>query len=162
MSTTAGRSLVESWDFGDGTTGTGPSITHTYTKPGTFRVTLTATNSSGESNSVTHDAVVKPPELGTTIAFLDADGNVVPSINPDGRQHLPGAGNGVGVAERRRATASRDLRRCPADRDAAGVIDLGQPRPVVPSDLTLAPGGSKVFVYTATVKTAGVFHSRRR
>jgi len=36
-----------SWDFGDGTTGTGTSITHRYTRGGTFAVTLRVTSEAG-------------------------------------------------------------------------------------------------------------------
>jgi len=36
------------WDLGDGTTATGPSITHSYPSAGTFNVTLKAVGSTGE------------------------------------------------------------------------------------------------------------------
>src|SRR5262249_12692883 len=35
-----GDALTYIWDFGDGTTGTGPTPIHTYTTPGEFTVTL--------------------------------------------------------------------------------------------------------------------------
>ena len=39
------------WDFGDGSTGTGSTATHTFDTDGTFDVTLTVTDSAGESSS---------------------------------------------------------------------------------------------------------------
>src|SRR5262249_55684811 len=39
-----------SWDFGDGTTGSGPKAQHSYLAKGTYRVTLTVTDSGGLSS----------------------------------------------------------------------------------------------------------------
>jgi len=44
------------WDFGDGTTGSGETATHTYTKEGTYTVTLTVRDAAG--NSGTHQITV--------------------------------------------------------------------------------------------------------
>ncbi len=41
------------WDFGDASTGEGPTIWHTYRTPGTYMVKLTATNSAGYSGVAT-------------------------------------------------------------------------------------------------------------
>jgi PKD repeat protein len=41
------------WTFGDGTTATGVSISHAYSRPGSYPVTLTVTNGVGLSASVT-------------------------------------------------------------------------------------------------------------
>jgi hypothetical protein len=35
------------WDFGDGTTGSGKTVSHIYEKPGTYRVTLTVKDAAG-------------------------------------------------------------------------------------------------------------------
>jgi uncharacterized repeat protein (TIGR01451 family) len=44
VSTTDGTPLSYEWDFGDGETGSGAAASHTYTDPGTYEVTLTATD----------------------------------------------------------------------------------------------------------------------
>lgn len=58
------------WDFGDGTPGTGGSpINHTYTSPGTYTVTLIATDGNGcvASKSRNNAAVIsKPPTINIT------------------------------------------------------------------------------------------------
>src|SRR5205823_5837027 len=54
------------WRFGDGTTGTGRTASHTYTVPGTYSVTHTATNSVGtdsltKTDYITAAVVPVPP-----------------------------------------------------------------------------------------------------
>ncbi len=38
---------VYSWQFGDGATASGPSVSHTFDKPGIYKVLLKVTNASG-------------------------------------------------------------------------------------------------------------------
>ena len=52
-----------SWDFGDGATSTEQNPTHTYTKPGVYTVSLTATNAGGsntETQIITVNDVTAP------------------------------------------------------------------------------------------------------
>jgi PKD repeat protein len=46
------------WDFGDGTTGSGVSATHTYATTGTFTVRLTVTDSAGRTATTSKTVVV--------------------------------------------------------------------------------------------------------
>jgi len=84
------------WQFGDGTTATGNAPPHTYTVPGTFNVTLTITDSSGCSNTVSlpRPIIVYPkPEIDFTwvenhtkmsyydIAFTSSSPVTLPSMN---------------------------------------------------------------------------------
>ena len=46
------------WDFGDGTTGTGVTVTHVYTAPGTYTVTLTVTDDRGATATLTRPITV--------------------------------------------------------------------------------------------------------
>jgi PKD repeat protein len=69
-----------SWDFGDNTTSTLASPSHTYTKGGVYTVKLTATGSSG-SNSVTKTVNISSPSSAkitgvkiTQMPFTDASG----------------------------------------------------------------------------------------
>jgi PKD repeat protein len=42
-----GGAVTYAWEFGDSTSGSGPTVTHRYTRAGTFGVLLRATNDSG-------------------------------------------------------------------------------------------------------------------
>ncbi|WP_284550857.1 PKD domain-containing protein, partial [Aestuariimicrobium sp. T2.26MG-19.2B] len=63
------------WDFGDTTTGTGITTSHTYTTAGTYQVKLTVTDNAGASNSITKAVTVTAPAV-TTLAS-DAFGRTV-------------------------------------------------------------------------------------
>lgn len=51
------------WDFGDGTTGTGATPTHTYVAQGNFTVTLTVTDNSGMTGSASITANIGLPPV---------------------------------------------------------------------------------------------------
>jgi len=57
-----------SWDFGDTTTSTDASPSHTYTTPGTYSVSLTATGPQGTDTATQTDLVVVNP-AGPTAGF---------------------------------------------------------------------------------------------
>ncbi|HMJ95934.1 MAG TPA: BNR-4 repeat-containing protein [Thermoleophilaceae bacterium] len=53
------------WDFGDGTSGTGPEATHTYTAGGRYFPTLTVTDDDGASSTVVEEILVDLPASPT-------------------------------------------------------------------------------------------------
>ncbi len=58
------------WDFGDGNTGSGQNVSHTYTSGGTFNVSLTIENAYGCDSTITYQRHVDS---------VDVDFNLVPS-----------------------------------------------------------------------------------
>ncbi len=60
------------WDFGDGTTGAGEEVTHQWSEPDTYTVTLTVTDSDGSTNETTLKVIVTKSQA--TIDDESADG----------------------------------------------------------------------------------------
>jgi PKD repeat protein len=55
-----------SWDFGDGETATGSTVTHAFDEPGTFIVTLTISDAFGRSASTSETITITPGGAGMT------------------------------------------------------------------------------------------------
>jgi mannan endo-1,4-beta-mannosidase len=53
-----GQVHIYSWDFGDGTEGSGKNIIHKYKAPGTYTIKLTAFDEQGLANSVTDTVTI--------------------------------------------------------------------------------------------------------
>lgn len=58
------------WDFGDGTTGVGSSITHRYLRGGTFAVTLRVTSDTGLSTQTTRQLTVSTTLPAGSASFV--------------------------------------------------------------------------------------------
>jgi PKD repeat protein len=76
-----GTIASHAWDFGDATTGTGATATHTYTQGGTFQVTLTVTDDKGLTSSVTRPVTVARANVAPTAAFTSTTSGLTASVD---------------------------------------------------------------------------------
>ena len=79
-----GTTVSYRWDFGDGTTGSGPTITHQYATAGRYSVTLTVTDEDGATHSTTQTDLI---EVHRTVWGFDVDKPVyysAPAVGEDG------------------------------------------------------------------------------
>ena len=69
------------WVFGDYTNGTGKTVPHTYTKAGTYTVTLTVTDNEGATNTDTTTCVItqqnRPPTIPTITGPTNGTKNTI-------------------------------------------------------------------------------------
>lgn len=72
----ADRPLTYRWQFGDGKTGTGQTVTHTYAQPGSYTATFTAKNEAGEASRSLLIRVERSPQ-SPAITSLRAKPNSV-------------------------------------------------------------------------------------
>lgn len=63
------------WDFGDGNSGDGKTVTHTYEKAGTYKVTLTVVDSAGREGRATEEVDVKVADSTSSTADSEDEEN---------------------------------------------------------------------------------------
>ncbi|PKL60993.1 MAG: hypothetical protein CVV31_13800, partial [Methanomicrobiales archaeon HGW-Methanomicrobiales-2] len=73
--TSSGNVTAWLWDFGDGNASTDRNATHIYANPGTFTVTLNASNAYGFNVSVIADAISVLPAPVAGFTFAPSEGN---------------------------------------------------------------------------------------
>jgi len=74
---TGGQINSYQWNFGDGQNGTGQTANHTYTRAGTYQVTLTVQTSSGCASQTTQTVVVNPLPTANFTANNVCQGNPI-------------------------------------------------------------------------------------
>ncbi len=87
-----GTIVSYAWDFGDNTTGTGVTASHTYAAADTYTVTLTVTDNDGAVNTTSQDVTVTEPasnqpptaSFTCTTAELTCTVDASTSSDPDG------------------------------------------------------------------------------
>lgn len=104
--------LAFTWNFGDGTTGSGATTSHVYTAPGTYPVALTAADMYGGLNTITSSILAKADvapvannqsntmtedgTLNLTLNYSDSDGGpgpyTVTILTPPSKGILTGTG----------------------------------------------------------------------
>ncbi len=105
----AGAQISYSWDFGDGTTGFGASVTHTYSVSGDLQATVKAQGSGGSSQCAGVCAGVKSVDVTVTGSERKADevqgtpqgGGTAPNSSGNG-----GTGGGTGTGDGSGGTGS--------------------------------------------------------
>jgi PKD repeat protein len=65
------------WDFGDGTTATGPTASHTYAMPDTYTVCMVVSISCGSRDTICSDVVVCVPPSITSIGVNQLGGGSI-------------------------------------------------------------------------------------
>jgi|GEM_PF-237165 len=78
------------WNFGDTTTGSGASPTHTYLQPGSYVVSLTVTDNRGGTNTVTHSVTVVAANVAPTAAFTTTATDLAVAVNGSGSTDTDG------------------------------------------------------------------------
>jgi PKD repeat protein len=91
---TAGRIVSYAWNFGDGTTASGSTSSHTYARQQSYLVTLTVTNDQGYSASSTQTLNVGAGAVPTP-AFTSSPATPAPgqAVQFDATTSKPGAGH---------------------------------------------------------------------
>lgn len=141
----AGQPLQHEWAFGDGAVARGDNPAHTYTRPGDYTVTLTATATGGRSATTSRRITIAPASLGVSVELADGAAPPLSVDKPVGvRVTLSASDRGVGDLTGVRLSDGV-LSALPPE-----LFQLVSGPTPAPATLTLSPGQRQV--YDLTVK----------
>lgn len=69
------------WDFGDNTTGTGATLSHTYAAGDTYTITLTVTDNKGLTTIIKHAVTVLPANKPPMASFISSASGLVATFD---------------------------------------------------------------------------------
>jgi len=86
--TSSGNPTAWTWNFGDGNTGSGRNVSHTYQNIGLYSVSETVSNSNGSANTtkINYINVTAPPGYGMTVEpnNINVNGTTVATVTSTG------------------------------------------------------------------------------
>lgn len=131
------------WDFGDGTTGSGPNPSHSYGVAGTYNVTLEVTDDGGATDSAMTTATVATASPGSADVYLE-------------RLYVPrriGGMTGTTLSQRVQVTGSGDTLAQDATVSLAVAAPAGVSVSIDPASVTqtVTPGDDVRYRFTAAI-----------
>jgi len=165
VSDSSGNPLSLSWDFGDGGTAVGPSVSHQYVKPGQFTVKLTSVAVDGTTSVISTQVTVAPPALSAGIFVGAAPTGCASAATPTAATPTPSPNPGDSVVAVLSLSADAngvgDLSDLTFTGDPLSIAPSGRltvtsgPTPAITGPLSISPGQDLSFTYCLQAATLG-------
>ena len=149
------------WDFGDGSSGSGRSISYAYSAPGSFAARVTVTDSDAASASVTKQIVVTAPP---TVLPFAADSFGRAMINGLGTADIGGPWTVSGAASTYSVDGTGNVRMAtPGMTATLGLQQASSSNTDLTVSLTAdrAPTGTGIFIYALGRRVASGSYSAK-